>query len=171
MDRNKTLALRHCLVEGRGGRVLIYWNESDFPLVKGLLLPGRALERMRNETSEAPPPPLAEAIAAYLNGEAVKFAERDLDWRDFTPFRRSVSRAAMTIPYGETWSYGQLARAAGTPGAARAVGGVMAANPFPIVVPCHRVIRSDGSLGGFTGGLDLKRRLLELEGAKGQAER
>lgn len=165
----KDTALRYCLAAGRFGSVLIYWDEHDFPLVKGLLLPSRAQERMICETPAASAPPLAEKITAYLNGEKTRFTEQDLDWRAFSPFRLAVSRAAMKIPYGRTWSYGRLAQEAGSPRAARAVGGVMAANPFPIVVPCHRVIRSDGGLGGFTGGLELKKRLLKMEGADFQA--
>ena len=70
----------------------------------------------------------------------------------------------MQIPYEETISYGELARRAGKEGAARAAGQALAANPVPLLVPCHRVICADGSLGGFAGGLEMKRRLLELEG-------
>ncbi len=70
----------------------------------------------------------------------------------------------MQIPYGETISYSGLARRAGKEGAGRATGQALAANPVPILVPCHRVVCADGNLGGFSGGLDIKRRLLELEG-------
>jgi methylated-DNA-[protein]-cysteine S-methyltransferase len=82
-----------------------------------------------------------------------------------TEFQRTVWRALVQIPYGETVSYGELARRIGQPQASRAVGLANGANPLPIIVPCHRVIGSDGSLTGFGGGLPLKRRLLELEGA------
>jgi methylated-DNA-[protein]-cysteine S-methyltransferase len=81
-----------------------------------------------------------------------------------TPFQREVWRALSRIPYGTTISYGELARAIGRPAAVRAVGAANGKNPLPIVVPCHRVIGADGSLTGFGGGLDLKRRLLEIEG-------
>jgi methylated-DNA-[protein]-cysteine S-methyltransferase len=81
-----------------------------------------------------------------------------------TPFERSVWDELRKIPFGETRSYGEIAQALGRPGAARAVGRANGANPIPIVVPCHRVIGSDGSLTGFGGGLDAKSRLLELEG-------
>ena len=80
-----------------------------------------------------------------------------------TPFQIEVWKVLRRIPYGRTWSYGDVARTLGDPGAARAVGRANNANPLPIVVPCHRVIGADGSLVGFGGGLDAKRRLLELE--------
>ncbi len=88
-----------------------------------------------------------------------------LDLDGLTPFRRAVLEEAMRIPAGETRSYGWLAQKVGRPGAARAVGRVMATNPLPLVVPCHRVIGSDGGLHGFGGGLDMKEMLLRLEGA------
>ena len=85
-----------------------------------------------------------------------------------TEFQRRVWLALREIPYGETTSYGDLAGRLGRPGASRAVGRANATNPIPIVIPCHRVIGADGSLTGFGGGIDLKRRLLELE--RGEAE-
>jgi len=82
-----------------------------------------------------------------------------------TPFRRAVSQALRQVPYGHTVTYGALAGRVGRPGGARAVGQVMAHNPVPILVPCHRVVAA-GGLGGFSGGAALKRRLLALEGAE-----
>ncbi|MDP8235924.1 MAG: MGMT family protein [Candidatus Erginobacter occultus] len=82
------------------------------------------------------------------------------------PFRQAVLRSAYRIPRGTVTSYGGLARSLGRAGAARAVGNALAANPFPLIVPCHRVVRSDGTIGGFTGGEGIKRRLLELEGVR-----
>lgn len=82
-----------------------------------------------------------------------------------TPFEQTVWTELSRIPYGETRSYAEIARAIGRPGAARAVGRANGANPIPIVVPCHRVIGANGSLTGFGGGLDVKSRLLEIEGA------
>jgi methylated-DNA-[protein]-cysteine S-methyltransferase len=81
-----------------------------------------------------------------------------------TPFEKTVWEELRRIPFGETRSYAEVARAIGRPGAARAVGRANGANPIPVVVPCHRVIGADGSLTGFGGGLDAKARLLELEG-------
>ncbi len=80
-----------------------------------------------------------------------------------TEFQRSVWRRLQEIPYGETISYGELARRVGNPKAARAVGSANGANPLPIVIPCHRVIAGDGSIGGFGGGLSTKETLLALE--------
>ena len=107
---------------------------------------------------------LKRKLQQYFDGQRVLFDE-PLDLSGATAFQRRVWSVVRDIPYGETRSYGQIARQAGSPGAARAVGRAMATNPVPIVVPCHRVIGSDGNLRGFGGGLDLKRRLLEMEGS------
>ena len=80
-----------------------------------------------------------------------------------TPFQRSVWNALRNIPYGQTRSYQDLAQAVGRPNACRAVGSANAKNPLPILIPCHRVVRSDGSTGGYAGGTKLKQILLELE--------
>ena len=112
----------------------------------------------------------AEALAAraereirdYLAGRRRTFAVAvDLD--AVPPFQRKALAAVGKVPYGKTVTYGELARRVGRPRAARAVGQAMAHNPVPLVVPCHRVVASGGGLGGFGGGLDLKRRLLALE--------
>ncbi len=122
------------------------------------------LERWGEEQSYDDPrlDGLKTKLRQYFDGQRVLFDE-PLDLRGATAFQHGVWSAVRDIPYGETRSYGQIARQIGSPGAARAVGQTMAANPLPIVVPCHRVIGSDGSLRGFGGGLDLKRRLLEME--------
>jgi methylated-DNA-[protein]-cysteine S-methyltransferase len=103
-------------------------------------------------------------IEVYLAGDAVDFSIADLDIEDTGGFERRVLLADFAIPRGRVMTYGGLAAKAGAPGGARAAGNVMAGNPFPLVIPCHRVIRSDGSLGGFGGGLPMKRALLEMEG-------
>ncbi|MBM4466392.1 MAG: methylated-DNA--[protein]-cysteine S-methyltransferase [Chloroflexi bacterium] len=112
---------------------------------------------------------LKRRLQQYFDGQRVVFDE-PLDLTGATAFQRRVWSAVRDIPYGETRSYGQIARQVGSPGAARAVGQAMAANPLPIVVPCHRVMGSNGDLRGFGGGLDLKRRLLEMEKALGGRE-
>ena len=86
-----------------------------------------------------------------------------------TPFQQQVWQALQTIPFGITWSYGQLARVIGRPKASRAVGAANGANPLPIIIPCHRVIGASGSLTGFGGGLTTKHWLLEFEGALSDA--
>ncbi|MCJ7604465.1 MAG: methylated-DNA--[protein]-cysteine S-methyltransferase [Dehalococcoidales bacterium] len=105
---------------------------------------------------------LIRRFRAYYSGQPVEFPDR-LDLAGATPFQQAVWQAARRIPYGETRSYAWVAEQAGNPKAARATGGALGKNPLPVIVPCHRVISADGSLGGFTGGLDLKRRLLDIE--------
>ena len=101
-------------------------------------------------------------ILEYLEGKRRRFDLR-LDLRA-TPFQRRVYDELLRIPYGETRSYADVARAIGKPQAVRAVGAANGANPIPLVIPCHRVIASDGHLGGFGGGLPLKKQLLAMEG-------
>jgi methylated-DNA-[protein]-cysteine S-methyltransferase len=88
-----------------------------------------------------------------------------LDEASLRPFQRQVLRACRAIPYGETATYQDLARRIGRPAACRAVARALATNPWPIIIPCHRVVRRDGSLGGYSGpgGIALKQRLLEME--------
>jgi methylated-DNA-[protein]-cysteine S-methyltransferase len=102
-----------------------------------------------------------DQLDAYFAGELTDF-DVELDLQG-TEFQRRVWKALLTIPFGETRSYGEIAEQIGAPGAARAVGLANGHNPIAIVVPCHRVIGANGSLTGFGGGLDRKRTLLELE--------
>ena len=102
------------------------------------------------------------ALNRYFNGGA-KSLKIPLDWTDYTPFQQSVWSAAMTVPYGEIRSYSWIAAQIGSPAATRAAGSALGANPLPVIVPCHRIVRTDGSLGGFGMGLEMKSRLLELE--------
>ena len=105
------------------------------------------------------------SIVAYLAGKARSFA-LPLDWGDHSPFQMKVWEVLRGIPYGRVRSYGWVARKIGRPRAARAVGAACGANPVPLLVPCHRVVAGDGSLGGFSGGLPNKKRLLKLEGIR-----
>ncbi|WNI15049.1 methylated-DNA--[protein]-cysteine S-methyltransferase [Actinacidiphila sp. ITFR-21] len=108
--------------------------------------------------------PITEQLDAYFAGALRNFSV-PLDWSLVTGFNRRVLRElAGGVPYGAVASYQDLADRVGEPGAARAVGVAMAANPLPVVVPCHRVIESGGGIGGFGGGLEIKRSLLALEG-------
>lgn len=105
-------------------------------------------------------------LRRYFNGEKVDFRNR-IDLRDYSAFERAVYKALMAIPYGQVRTYQWVAKRAGNPGASRAVGNALAKNPLPIIIPCHRVIKSDGSLGYFSaiGGTELKKKLLKLEKA------
>jgi methylated-DNA-[protein]-cysteine S-methyltransferase len=100
----------------------------------------------------------------YFGGRRESF-ELDVDLGRAAPFARSVLTELALVPYGQTTTYGALAARVGAPRAARAVGTVMNRNPLPIVLPCHRVVGSNGSLTGYAGGLETKERLLRLEGA------
>lgn len=110
------------------------------------------------------PKQLASDLKRYFRGEKIEFDyECDLFWA--TPFQLKVLKMIRTIPYGEVATYKDVAKEVGNPKAARAVGQVLHSNKLPIIFPCHRVIRKDKTLGGFGGGLELKRKLLELEGS------
>jgi len=110
---------------------------------------------------------LIRRLRAYASGTPDDFRDVRVDPGAVTPFQRRVIACCRRIPLGSTASYGELAAKAGSPGAARAVGQCMAANRIPLVIPCHRVVASDGGLCGYSaaGGLAMKRRLLELEAA------
>ena len=121
----------------------------------------RAFPGARREESFAANRDAIRQIVEYVEGKRTRF-ELVLDLRG-TAFQRAVWDALCAIPYGETRSYLDVARAVGDPDAARAVGMANGSNPVPLVVPCHRVIQSGGKLGGYGGGRDLKRRLLAME--------
>lgn len=143
------------LVASDKGLVAILWENDDPDRVRL----GKLVEQPEN-------PILAEAekqLGAYFAG-ALKAFDLPLDFAG-TPFQKSVWRALLTIPFGETRSYGEIARQIGRPTAFRAVGAANGRNPISIVAPCHRVIGSTGKLTGFAGGLAAKQRLLDLEQA------
>ena len=128
----------------------------------------RAIRASWPDAIEAPDslPRFRQAVVDYFEGKRTRFPI-DIDLSGMPPFHQLVLEACRRIPYGHTASYADLAKAVGKPNAARAVGGAMARNPLPLVVPCHRVLRADGSIGGFssTGGVDEKAQLLQLEKA------
>ena len=101
-------------------------------------------------------------LAEYFRNERMEFS-CSVEFLGGTAFERKVWNALKEIPYGETRSYKWLAERLGMPRAARAVGNALAKNPIPIIFPCHRIIESGGALGGYTGGIDVKRRLLGIE--------
>ncbi|MBA2948279.1 methylated-DNA--[protein]-cysteine S-methyltransferase [Streptomyces himalayensis] len=147
------------------GLVNVVFHASDAVRDKAV---ERLAARLGTEPAEAPDSPLlAEPIrqlAAYFAGARHQF-DLPLDWTLASGFNRQVLRElAAAVPYGAVVGYGDLAARVGQPGAAQAVGMAMGANPLPVVVPCHRVVESDGGIGGFGGGLETKRQLLALEG-------
>lgn len=107
--------------------------------------------------------PVFDELERYFGGGLERFRSR-VDLSPVSGFRRRILEALRRVPYGTVVSYGDLARRVGKPGAARAVGGAMRTNPVAILVPCHRVTAHDGSLGGFSAGLDKKRALHRIEG-------
>jgi methylated-DNA-[protein]-cysteine S-methyltransferase len=113
-----------------------------------------------------------DGMTALLAGSPVDLRFVALDERGIETFRREVYAATRAIPPGSTATYGDVARAIGRPDAARDVGAALAGNPFPVVVPCHRVVGANGKLTGFSapGGLTTKRRMLELEGVPGYGQ-
>ncbi|HEV7660487.1 MAG TPA: methylated-DNA--[protein]-cysteine S-methyltransferase [Allosphingosinicella sp.] len=139
-------------------------ESSDMVAVRRL---GQRFPRLARAT---PPVAIGAAIAriaAYLAGASDDFASLALDESNVGAFDRAVYRAAQAIPAGATSTYGEIAAGLGDPRQARAVGQALGRNPWPIIVPCHRVTGADGKMGGFSapGGRATKRKLLELEGA------
>lgn len=177
----------HSLFETPLGTCGIAWSERGITAVafpernaaataRRLAAPRSSVARALVSEAELPvpeassrPPPFARAamkrITKHLEGKPQRFEDLPLDTGRVPSFHARVYAAARAVASGETVTYGELAERVGSPGAARAVGQAMAQNPFPIVVPCHRVLAASGRIGGFSapGGLATKRRLLELE--------
>ena len=164
----------YLIFDTQGGPCGIAWTAAG---VVRFQLPGedavttrRLLLRHLPEAEAAEPPPsVRQAVAAaqrYFAGEEADFTTVPLDLAGQSDFFLKVYDAARRVHWGETTTYGELARRAGYPDAARAVGQAMGRNPVPIIIPCHRVLASGGKPGGFSahGGVDTKQRLLALEG-------
>jgi methylated-DNA-[protein]-cysteine S-methyltransferase len=158
------------------GRCGIAWGARG---VAGVQLPEAGESETRTRllhrfpaAGEMPPPTevqsAVDCITALLRGEASDLSIIALDMSLVPAFHRRVYEAARTIPPGMTLSYGEIAAQIGAPGAARAVGQALGRNPFPIVVPCHRVLAAGGKIGGFSaqGGVATKRRMLAIEGVR-----
>ncbi len=148
----------------------IFFDTFQSPL--GLLylaFSGKSLAEIRFEAEEKPPYPRGKAPEQFTNQLKGYFAGSLKDFHQpvlflfGTDFEKKVWLALREVPYGETRTYKWLAEKAGSPKGSRAVGQALSRNPIPIVIPCHRVIESDGSLGGYSGGIDIKRRLLDME--------
>ena len=169
------------------GLLDVAYGVADSPLgpltvmvtLRGLVrlsYPGEGIDAQLAELAERVSPRILEApertddvrrqLDAYFTGERTTF-DLPIDWRLMRGFAGQVLRATARIPFGSVSSYRQVAAEAGSPNAYRAAGNALGSNPIPIVVPCHRVLHAGGGLGGYTGGLERKRYLLELEGALG----
>jgi len=155
------------------GRCAILWSEAG---ITGVLLPSAKVRPGPALDDGVEVPRFVRAaidgIGAVMAGEARDLRDVPLDERGIDDWRRTVYAATRDIPPGTTRSYGEVARAVGRPDAARDVGAALARNPFPVLVPCHRVVAANGALHGFSapGGLATKRRMLELEGAPGYGQ-
>jgi methylated-DNA-[protein]-cysteine S-methyltransferase len=125
-------------------------------------------ERISPRVLEAPArlDPFRRELDEYFAGGRMEF-DTPIDWSHLSGFTRKVLRATARIPFGETSTYAGVASRAGSPRAMRAAGNALGANPMPVIVPCHRVLRTGGALGGYTGGPDRKEYLLRLEGVLG----
>lgn len=146
----KTLLGDLYLVASAQGLQSIFWTKSEAPLLTDpRSAEGKVLSQAQIQLQE------------YLQGRRKKF-DLPLDMQG-TEFQKKVWKELLQIPYGKTLSYKQLATALGSPQASRAVGTANGKNPLCIVIPCHRVINTDGGLGGYSGGLKIKGRLLQLE--------
>jgi methylated-DNA-[protein]-cysteine S-methyltransferase len=165
----------YCLFATAIGHCGIVWSKAG---VVGVQLPERERRRTRERIEErfagavmgtAPPAVIhaIDSITALFAGARTDLSAVPLDLEGISPFHRRVYAFVRTIRPGAILTYGEIATRIGAPGAARAVGRAMAQNPFPIIVPCHRVVAAGGKTGGFSayGGVATKRRLLEIEGA------
>ena len=154
---------------------VVWWEAEKGPKVRQILLPNhKALLEEVVQASYAgissltcaTITELGERMQSFLEGEAVDFELDMMALERCSEFQRRVLQVELKIPRGWVSTYGRIARRLGAPGGARAVGGALASNPFPIVIPCHRALRSDGGLGGFQGGVEMKRALLAGEGVE-----
>jgi methylated-DNA-[protein]-cysteine S-methyltransferase len=156
------------------GWIVVEWQATEVTLISfGHDSPAAAAKRSEAEPVDADEVPswlarLITKIKRFAADKMVDWGEVPLAFGQQSDFQKKVQRACQKIPRGEVRSYGELAAAAGSPGAARAVGSVMRMNRFPLVIPCHRVVASGGKVGGFScpAGVEMKEKLLALEGVK-----
>ena len=170
------ISIFYTIIPSPFGELAFAWtNSKNKPAVIEIFLPKEKASLSKKLTARYPGAReerhsslkiFEDQLRAALNGEEVRFLLDFLDWTRCCKFQQRVLQKAFDIPRGMIVSYGGLAEKVGAPRAARAVGNAMARNPFPLVLPCHRIIRSTGHLGNFGGGIDLKRALLLLEGVE-----
>jgi methylated-DNA-[protein]-cysteine S-methyltransferase len=174
MKKISAADLCYCLRPTPFGSVVVMWSRCQGrPGIRSVVLskPGEAAAGRVDtgypdavSASCAEIDAMADQMVAFLSGADIRFS-LDLARLDFcTGFQRRVLLAEYGIPRGKVSTYAEIARFLGNVKAARAVGAALAHNPFPLMIPCHRAIRADGTLGGFQGGVAMKRRLLEMEG-------
>jgi methylated-DNA-[protein]-cysteine S-methyltransferase len=152
-------------IDTSGGRMALAWQGER---VVRIYLPGDRIDLSRAGYTGTETPGWVSELALSLfrtwEGEEMYFPLDRFDLESCSPFQRKVLLAEHAIPRGWVSTYGRIARRLGRAGSSRAVGRALATNPFPLAIPCHRAVRSDGSLGGYRGGLDMKKRLLQKEG-------
>jgi methylated-DNA-[protein]-cysteine S-methyltransferase len=159
--------LTHTIVDTSIGHILIVGSQQGLRRISIYISRKSALENVAQQFPESIESPdafadLPQRLKEYSQCKRIIFNDK-LDFSKDTAFKRAVWEATCAIPYGETRSYAWIAQRVGKPKAARAVGQALKYNPFPIIVPCHRVIGKDGSLTGFSCGMDIKKRLLDME--------
>lgn len=165
-ERNR---LRRAAAKTRLGQVIVLWSLGDEVSVKRIYLPNE-VSQFRSYLSSIPLEIcpqidyLVQSIERFFVGKAVSFDIEVLDLSSCGVFQRSVLIQESKVPRGKVTTYGSIAACLGNAGAARAVGTALRNNPFPVAIPCHRTVMSDGSLGGFRGAVVMKRALLEMEG-------
>jgi methylated-DNA-[protein]-cysteine S-methyltransferase len=167
-------SVNYTLTASYAGSVGIVWKrESGAPTIVKIFFHIEKMEmdkRIRHSfpnahrDSHVDVETISEKILKYMAGDIVEFSLSILDMGICNEFQKGVLTLTSMIPRGKVSTYGRLTEKLGRPKAARAVGTALATNPFPLVIPCHRVIRSDGSLGGYGGGLEIKKALLSMEG-------
>lgn len=168
------LGLKHEIRTSSFGTIAIVWRETaGEPRIQRIFLPTKSTERelwsVFPESRRGRDPlirELADAIVSFLEGSAVTFSLDMIALDTCSLFQRRVLRAEYRIPRGWVSTYGGIAAHLGVPAGGRAVGRALATNPFPIIIPCHRAVRSGGELGGYQGGMAMKRALLEYEGVE-----
>lgn len=168
--------LEYITLSTRFGDMAIVWSgKDDLLLIEEVILPRQStsidaiIREMYGEATHGSSEiveALIKKIRKYFQGEVVKFELDMFNMDRCTPFQKEVLLAEYEIPRGRVSTYGRIARLLGKSGASRAVGNALANNPFPIVIPCHRAVQSNGRLGGYQGGIDMKKKLLEMEGVK-----
>jgi methylated-DNA-[protein]-cysteine S-methyltransferase len=144
------------------GLSFVSFPKSTWEKFLSALSKDKTIDLIKNENKFAP---LRNDLKEYFSGKKVNFKEK-LDLTGGTDFQKKVWKAMLKIPFGETRSYGWLAQKAGGKNKARATGAACGTNPIPIIIPCHRVIKSDKTLGGYSSGLGIKKKLLEIEGVR-----